>query len=301
MVALLHLRSDNSSEYAELIFPGMRKHLSALSPEGPHVAVGATLENAPVGLVYGDIDATRTGHVRSLFVRRDRRNQGIGSALINAIETEFRKLGCACVQLSYVTGRPSTEALERVLQKEHWDHPVPDTLICKTDARMLEWPAYKKSGWLTGEYTLFRWVDLTPEDRESILRTQAETHWIPDDLVPFQYEGDFEPLNSLGLKYRGQPVGWMITHRVSPDTIRYTCSFMRKDLAGWFRIAPIYQEAMRLQTEAGIPNTIFMVPYKHSAMVRFVKKEWSRDFATVSEARHCSKSLSAGLGQAGGC
>ncbi len=287
---IARLGSEDAAAWADLIFPAMRDHLRDLAPEGPHVAFGATVEGRPAGLVYGEKQADGTGHVRCLFVRATQRNHGLATALLESIENEFRALGCSAAKISWITGKLSTPAIERVLVKRAWSDPAMLQLICKTDERVLEWYATKKE-WLFEPFTLFHWSDITAEDREYIARTHAENPWIPDDLVPFQYEKDFEPLNSLGIRYHGQPVGWMITHRVAPDTIRYTCSFIRLDLQGRFRIAPIYREAILLQTRAGIPNAIFMVPAYHRAMVAFVRRHWGGKFGDLTESRESSKAL----------
>ncbi len=285
------LNANDATAFTGMIFPGMAARLSELDTARQNIAVGALDGGVPVGLAYGEIADDRTGHVRSLLVMAPYRGRGIGTALLEAIETEFEYAGCDAAQVTYMSGRASTPALERVLGKRGWSQPEPETLICKTDLRMLEWSAYRRPTWLTGDYELFRWADITLEDREEIARTQAEESWVPEDLMPFQYENDSDPLTSLGIRYRGRPAGWLITHRIAPDTIRYTCSFIRKDLQGRFRIAPIYQEAFRRQTEAGIPNAIWMVPYRHQSMIRFVKKRWGGKFAALTESRVCSKSL----------
>lgn len=289
----LRLDAARAPRYAGLTFAGMRQGLSQVSTEGPRIAFGIELAEQPVALAYGEIDDSRTGHVRSLFVEPAYRRGGAAGALLNALEEDFRRLGCVEMRAAYLTGKPSTEAIERLLRARGWREPQPDTLFCKVDERMVNWWAYKRDNWLTEDFTLFDWSALTAEDREYILRTQAESPWIPEDLVPFQYEQDFEPLNSFGLRYKGAVAGWMITHRLSPDMIRYTCSFMRGDLQKRFRIAPIYQEAYRRQSKAGVPYALFMVPYKHPAMVNFTKRHWVGKFATSWESMVSVKPLEA--------
>jgi GNAT superfamily N-acetyltransferase len=284
------LRSEDAAAWDALIFPSMREHLRELSANGPHVAFGATVDGCPSGLVYGEKASDGIGYVRCLFVRATERNRGFATALLESIENQFRALGCSAAKIAWITGKPSTTPLERVLARRGWSQPSMQQLICKTDERVLEWYCTKQE-WLFEPFTLFLWSELTPEDRETIERTQADSHWIPEDLVPFQYEKDFEPLNSLGLRFHGEPVGWMITHRVAPHTIRYTCSFIRTDLQGRFRIAPIYREAILRQTRAGVPNVIFMVPAQHRAMVAFVKRHWGGKFADLTESRESSKQL----------
>ncbi len=292
MMKLHKFDASEAPRYSNLVFASMAAALVNVAPDGPDIAVAATVDDRPAGLAYGAIEDGGIARVRSLFVLPALRRRGIATALLGAIEAEFERLGCSQVQLAYVTGRATTAALERVMEKSGWDAPVPNNLICHLDQRVLQWNGYDSTDEFDREaFQLFQWTDLTPEDREYILRTQAESHWIPDDLVPFQYEDDFEPLNSLGIRYRGFPVGWMITHRVAPDTIRYTCSFVRKDLQRQWRVGMIYREAYQRQYDGGVPFVIFMVPYQHRPMVNFVKRRWGGTCAKLTESRSCSKTL----------
>ncbi len=294
----LPVGAADAPRFADLIFAGMRAGLLDLREQGPRIAFALEADANPIGLIYGEIEDSRTGHVRSIFVKPEHRRRGAAGALLRAIENEFRIRGCSEMRIAYVTGKPSTEAVEKLLRAAGWNDPQPDTLFCRVDERMANWWAYRKQNWLTEDFTLFDWTDLTAADREHILRTQAESPWIPEDLVPFQYEQNLEPLNSFGLRFKGEVAGWMITHRLDRDTIRYTCSFMRGDLQKRFRIAPIYQEAYRRQSEAGIPYALFMVPYRHPAMVNFTKRHWVGKFATAYESRTCSRPLAAPLAEA---
>ncbi|NET42698.1 hypothetical protein [Okeania sp. SIO2B3] len=57
----------------------------------------------------------------------------------------------------------------------------------------------------------------------------------PTSLSPFG-NTPAEPLNSLGLRYETQLVGWMVTHRVATDAIRYS-TMVR---TGNFFVIPVY-------------------------------------------------------------
>jgi hypothetical protein len=89
---------------------------------------------------------------------------------------------------------------------------------------------------LPSEYELFPWVELRPEERADILTRQRAAEWYPETLSPFPEEERIEPVSSLGLRFHGQVVGWCITHRMKPDTIRFFRLFIRRDLqpmGGW--------------------------------------------------------------------
>ena len=155
----------------------------------------------------------------------------------------------------------------------------------------MEAPWMKRYSRLPSSYSIFPWMEITQEERKAIQQTQDAQSWIPKDLIPFQYEQNLEPLNSLGLRYQGQVVGWMINHRLSPDTIRYTCSFVREDLQKMGRIISLYAEAGRRQISAMVPNTIWTVPLVHESMVKFVKQRWAPYLVSIDETRGTFKVL----------
>ena len=148
--------------------------------------------------------------------------------------------------------------------------------------------AYK----LPNSFEIFSWTDLSLSERHDLERQQETQHWIPDTLVPFKYENSMEPLNSVGLQYRGQVVGWVITQRFRTDTICYSCSYIRPDLQRRGRIIPLYAEAIRRHcTRPEIPNATWVVPYIHEGMVQFVQHRMAEHMTSIDEFRRSCKSL----------
>jgi hypothetical protein len=165
-------------------------------------------------------------------------------------------------------------------------------LICKGQAEaIIQAPWMKRYSRIPSSYSIFPWLEITQEERQAIQQQQETQPWIPEDLIPFQYEKHLEPITSLGLRYQGQVVGWMINHRLSPDTIRYTCSFVRKDLQKMGRIISLYAEAAKLQVQAKISNVIWTVPVAHESMVNFVKHRWDPYLASIGETKGTFKFL----------
>ena len=82
-------------------------------------------------------------------------------------------------------------------------------------------------------------------------------------------------MSSVGLRYRGEVVGWVINHQIDPRTVRFTCSFMRKDLSRRARIVPLYSEALRRLSEAGCEFCTFITPTVYAGMVEFIRRHGS--------------------------
>ncbi len=278
--------------YQGFTFPRFRPHLEVLKPEGSTVAIAASDSDLPVGLVLAEIwpDGKST-EILSIFVEQKYRDLGIGTSLLIRLEEELFSRGCTSVNLVYTTGKITTPALEHLLQKCKWTVPEARTIVCKSTTDKIANAPWMQKSTLPAAYTVFPWVEITAEERVAIAQQQAAEPWIPPQLIPFVSEQDLEPLNSIGLRYQGQVVGWVITHRLAPDTIRYTCSFVRQDLQKMGRIIPLYVRAIKLQEKAGIPNGIWTVPFIYTSMVNFVQKRMAPYMISIEESKTSLKSL----------
>lgn len=286
MYTLNVLNDSTIAKYEHLTYPIFRSRLQASGLQQSIVAIGASSLCQPVGLAMAEISPDGTiAEVLSIFVTPQHRCAGIGTDLLTRLETELSLIGCTKAGLVYITGKPTTPALERLLQKCNWTPPQPRTLVCKTTIeRIMDAPWMNRSS-LPSSFTIFPWTDLTEDDRLSIQKRQAQEPWIPQNLIPFRHEENLEPLNSVGLRYKGEVVGWVITHRLDPGTIRYTCSFVRLDLQKMGRIIPLYVEAIKRQYQANILKGIWTVPFFHTAMINFVKRRMADYMESIEESR----------------
>ena len=278
--------------YQGFTFPRFRPHLEVLKPEGSTLAIAASDSDLPVGLVLAEIwPDGKSAEILSIFVEQKYRDLGIGTSLLLRLEEELCSRGCTSVNLVYTTGKITTPALEHLLQKCNWTVPEPRMIVCKSTTDKIANAPWMQKSTLPAAYTVFPWVEITAEERVAIAQQQAAEPWIPPQLIPFVSEQDLEPLNSIGLRYQGQVVGWVITHRLAPDTIRYTCSFVRRDLQKMGRIIPLYVRAIKLQEKAGIPNGIWTVPFIYTSMVNFVQKRMAPYMISIEESKTSLKSL----------
>jgi len=293
MYKLNILKDSTAAKYEKLTFPPFRPMLRNIDSEKSIIAIAASYLEQPVGLALAEIwQNDSSAQVHSIFVEPPHRGAGIGTALLTRLEEELSQRGCTKTELVYMAGKSTTPALEHLLQKCNWAPPEPRMLICKGQVEaVIEAPWMKRYSRLPSSYSIFPWLEITQEERQAIQQQQETQPWIPEDLIPFQYEKHLEPLNSLGLRYQGQVVGWVINHRLSPDTIRYTCSFVRKDLQKMGRIISLYAEAAKLQLQAKIFHGIWTVPVAHESMVNFVKHRWDPYLISIAETKGTFKLL----------
>ncbi|MGK7879831.1 MAG: GNAT family N-acetyltransferase [Crocosphaera sp.] len=275
--------------YAPFTFPRFRCQLQNLQGDGNIIAIGVSNLDKPIGLAMAEIyPEDNSAEILSIFVAPAYRRQKIGIALLTRLEEELYKRGCTKAKLFCQIGEPTWLPLERLIQRCNWSFPQPWDIVCESD-----WDTISKAPWLQRKFHLprdmmiFPWVEITDHERIVIQKTYELEPWFEDGANPFENEENFEPLNSLGLRYQEKVVGWMLTERVASDSIYYKCMFVRKDLQRLGRGIALFVNAIKIQYEAKIPKGIWRVHLENPAMLRFVKKHMM-PYLTSFEEVSCS-------------
>lgn len=303
------LHAADSRFCDQMTFPAYR-HLLALQPafrlpgeaeqrlvqalgfvgrSGDHV-VGLAMAEAPVRQEDG------AAELLSLFVEREHRRAGLATALVEAVEDGLRERGVPSVEAVYMTGKASIAAVERIFAKRGWETPTLRTVTVKfTMQEALATPWYGRMRLLLAGGEIFSWTDLTADERRQLVESNQRAPWIPHGLEPWRHDIiGVEPGSSVGWRYRGEVVGWVLNHRVDARTVRLTCSFMRKDLSP--RIVPLYSEVLRRLSEAGCEFCTFITPTVYPGMLEFIRRHCAPYAGFTGETRGTRKHLSPGLG-----
>ncbi|MBU0664140.1 MAG: hypothetical protein KJ990_06290 [Proteobacteria bacterium] len=113
-------------------------------------------------------------------------------------------------------------------------------------------------------------------ERDLIRERQKQSPWYAENLSPFSNEKVLEYHNNVGLRYRGEIDGWVITRRISKKTIRYTTSFVREDLQQYGFTAALLIEAIKIHMASPesyiATNASFIIPAQFSGMIAFARK-----------------------------
>lgn len=307
------LRPADAAACAAMTFPAYR-HLLALAPTPrlPSEAeqrvvqpLGAVAwqEGEPRGLALAEAPLHRhegLPELLSVLVVPSSRGRGLATALVESVEDELRASGFASVAATYMTGKPSIPIVERILEKRGWDAPeLRSTSVKFTMKEAVSTPWYGRIGLPKGA-EIFPWIELRAAEREWLQESNRRSPWIPNGLQPWRHDAiGFDPVSSVGLRYRGEVVGWMINHQMDPRTVRFTCSFLRKDLSRRARILPLYSEAIRRLAEAGCQFGTFITPASYPEMAQFIREHISPYVTFTGETRGTRKVFDAGAASAG--
>jgi GNAT superfamily N-acetyltransferase len=287
MISFVNPVPSDVARWEDLTFPLFRSRLA----ETGVVAVGAELLGTPAGLALAEVGPT--ARLLSIAVRPSFRGRGIAQALLERIEAELADAGCARIETVFIAGQASTPALEHVLAARGFSVPTPRMLVCRSTIVRLRQAAFVETPLPKGAGDVFAWAELSAGEREAIVEEQRASAFYPEWASPFGDEARVEPTNSLGLRRGGRVIGWMVTHRILPDTVRYSRLFVRPGTASGAGIA-LVGRAIRLHAERlapGAPLASMDLAASNRMMLNFLARRLRPALTDVSVSKVSLKDL----------
>lgn len=267
----------HSLAYIPLIKPTILTHLSVISPESYWVAVEARLDNQLAGLALAEVYShNHFAQLYSFVVKEDYRRQGIGQQLFAFLQKwlieqeQVQALG-----IEYERKAPYAPALEKIVASQGWLPPYTYLIRCCFDAQTFNPTWVQRTNPLPPSMTFFSWKDLLPAEKERI-HYMHQQGMFPFYLSPFQEETLIDLETSVGLRQEGKLVGWSITHRINPETIRYSILYIDRSLhrSGWGIQLLVASIQRHKQLSLSIPHALFEIKLKEidPSWWHFVKK-----------------------------
>lgn len=287
---------------SDLTYPAYR-HLLTLEPSERHPGQPAQRPIRALGAVALDAGAVAglalvevpTGapdaELLSLFVVPAWRRQGLGTRLLAELEAPLRNAGATRVAAVYMTGRPEIDAVERMLARRGYSAPEARTVTLRfTPEQALATPWFRRVR-LSPDEQVIAWTEVTADERAALRESHLATPWIAAGLEPWRHEAGFDAVSSVALRRGDEVVGWVINHPVSAGVVRFTCSFVRKDLGRRGRILPLYSASIERLRAHGCAACTFVTPVSYRTMVDFVKRRCAPWASFFGETRGCALTL----------
>lgn len=230
-VDLSKLASKQQPLYEELRFPKTFSIFDFEVKEGRQIALVAFNHNKPVGMIVAfAYPAVIQALLASFYVLPDFRHQGIGKELMQRLLSLLLPLGVKIVELHYDSWELTAPFLEKLLAQTGW---LASKLLTR---RYYFSPDSFHPSWFEASYptlpsnlSLFPWMEATHEEIKAAQQL-IDSHSKLSEISPFSTRYPLEPLNSLGLRSTDGLAGWMITHRLEPDLIRYSALYVSPQL-----------------------------------------------------------------------
>jgi hypothetical protein len=254
------------------------------------IALGATRDGEAVGLGLVELLPDGDANVRSVYVADAHRRQGLGTALLERLEAETAARGRRELTAVYMAGEPNVPAIERMLARRGWETPRLRMYVLRSNLESIDRAPWMHRHRLGPEFELFPWKDLTPAERDGMLRRQAE-HPVSREVFPFTFSPDFEPHTSLGVRRAGEVVGWVVNHRYDERTLRFTASYMRDEFQKLGGLIAVYAESINRMRPTVMTDAIWTVPVEFPRMVAFARRALFPYTTSITETRGSRKRL----------
>lgn len=195
------------------------------------IVVGARYHDEPIGLALSLIESKEVADVISVFVAKPHRLRGIASLMIEQIEQIVKPLGNNRLLLG-VTKDSQFTPIASVLKRCEWD-PKPRGL-----KRLISWcgPEMKldKAPWLrrriqNADVEVLPWSEVTESELLKLKEDASKTDcWFPKSLSPIVDNTNIHAPTSIGLRFRGELIGWSITHKFMTSPVVFSVMFAKK-------------------------------------------------------------------------
>lgn len=248
------LSSENGGIFRDLTFPSYRPLIDNLSSSGNVIALGLSVNGEPIGLGLARVLPEAKSEILSVFVTKQYRSQGLGAELLSQLEQVLRDRRCTGSQTVYMTGTPSAPIVEHLLLKAGWTPPQRSLVIFRFDRRILTAPWLRRAR-IRPPYEVIPWTEVQEQELERVRIRQQSQASIPDYLLPFEQDNSFHSEISVGLRFNGELIGWMIGHLIAPNTVRYTKLFVDGKFEGGLLAMAFIGEAIRRQVRELGPNS----------------------------------------------
>ena len=277
-------------EFPQFLLPHPMVQTSGRTPNQPLLGVIAKWQGQATGLVVVEKRDDQSGLIICWHVNKAHQGFGLGRKLLRQIERFAIANGLQILSLSFRGDTSFRPQITKILHRLDWQMPKKELMLYKFSPKQFLQMPWCQNMSLPPKFEIFAWNTLTNADKQHILDRQEQGNWYPVELSPLFDAADFEPTNSVGLRWYGTVVGWLITHKVHADVIEYSRLFVSPELQGLGRGIHLIIEAIKRQHEHGLTRGIFQVQTANTKMISFVERRMAESI-TAQTGRWVSRKL----------
>lgn len=264
-------------QFNNLTFPRLNQQATARKFNEPLVIVVARNAQQYIGATVIELHPNGIAKLLSWYVLPPFRGLGIGKELLIQTEKVLHKNKFVSINLNYRSDWTNATTFEYILEKRKWETPKTLTYFCKSSMDIIIDAPWMHKLQLPKGMELFLWKEVTQKEKQEILHKKQTQNWYPNVLSPFQHENKMDLATSVGLKYEGEIIGWMITHRLKSDTVEFTAAFVDQNaLGGGLRkqslFLPILAKSLNYLKEDGSKYGIWQMQVDNPSIQKFVDK-----------------------------
>jgi GNAT superfamily N-acetyltransferase len=223
------------------------------------VAIGST----SVGLALASIFPELSFAIVHSIQAKDGMEEQLES-LFNLLEKELANEKATNVSFKFYDDGKKSNVLWKVLKKRAWAEPELFMLKYFFHVHTFNTPWLKKPAPFTKKFKEFPWKNLKPHEKAELHRKENQNYF-PLHLSPFFVdESLIDPINSLGLRYNGKVIGWMITLIVAPSTLSYAILYIDPEFQKTGYAMRLLADAIEINKRSNLAYAIFEINIEQS-------------------------------------
>ena len=278
---VFHLTPANLAPYAALTFPTLAPGNSALARiQGELLGLSAMASGVMVGFAIAERRADGGAQLLSLKVDPAWRRRGIGTGLLQRLMVFLAKEGIAPLTLRYKASPDISACFEPILARLGWSQPRTDFVLLEGRSDQLAAIEWADRFPITAPYSLLPWSQLSEPQR-----AQAAALDAPSELQPPADPRGLEPSICLALLHHNTPVGWLLAHRTSATSVRYSSLFVDPAHRSRARALALLAEGFRRQHAVAIPTARAAIDRRNTAMLRLLKRHLGAHLLAIGRSR----------------
>lgn len=282
------LKKDDSAEFCSLTYPSQRWLLLNPGPEKV-IAVGVRSGQDPVGLALAHARPMGFNELVSLYINPLFDSPAVRNKLLAQIEKECSAAGLETLQFLPVVWEPSIQSLEWLIENG-WTYQGTRQLVCKAPVDNLLAIDWLQRPQLPAGYQCIPWSEVSDSSRQTLKDSQP--HW-PSLLDPFYLEKDHcDTVSQALLDEKSRIRGWLITHGIDAQILRWTASWVDPQIQSMTRVFPLWRNAAEAQkTGSKHPLATWTVPIGLDRMQRFTLRRIRPHLTALGYATLFSREL----------
>lgn len=272
MLTIQPLDGHSLLRFILLLETGLRRSILDRQDDPGQRVLGASFLGQPVGVAVVHVDSEAAA-LTDLYVLPNYRRGGIGRRLLAAVEEQVRRAGVSRMQTHYKADE-QTPHFERLLAGQGWDPPIVTGELFWTRCAVAFGPWVSRYRFRP-PYSFFAWPELTAAERDRLLERGA-AGWYPPNFSPFSRPDDaWDPLSSVGLRRKGEVVGWCLTVRESQGQMLVDILFVDPPLQRLGKGFMLVGEVIRRYCADGGDYAYWRVNPRNEAMLRWSRKAFA--------------------------
>lgn len=219
-------------------------------------------------------------------------------ATLQEVENTLKAKGCELLTYLYSSIDKNVEKLELCLRNAHWSSPTTALVRCHFDVHTFAPEWLERALKLTSQtdFEIFPWGELT-EDEEASLKENDKEGAIPSSISPLNFKEPIEPINSLGIRYKGELIGWLITTRSDSKTVNFSAFYVIPEFRSTKAPMALLLTSINRLQRSNIPKAVLEINLSlvDKRWISFVKNKLAPQATLIEHLYEVSKALRATL------